>query len=151
MKPRPPFDTWPRHVVDERFGFAWYASPAVLVTQTVLACGTAAAAHAIMDVIDEHLARHADEVSAEGGLLIVHDFREMHGYVTEARQVWLARMRQRERGYLRGAVAILPDTPMLKMAAQTVNMFLALNSSAKLTLANEPREVLRRFGVRAPS
>jgi hypothetical protein len=135
----------------EGIGYAWYTAPATFVNQLTATHGTIAAATWLHDRIDEVLERERAEVDRAGGLLIVHDWRVLTGYDTDARRVFLERMRRRRRGYLRHAVAVVPPTPLLRMAAQTVNLAMALHSGGKLELATDPAPALAKLGVRAPT
>ena len=150
MRPAPPFDDWPVQYEHPEFGYAWYAAPAVFVNQLHAERGTASVANTLHDLVDDILARRGDELREHGGLLIVHDWRRMKGYDAEARRVFLGRMKRREPGYLRAAVAVVRDTPLLRMAVQTANMLMALRVGGDLEMAIEPRAALRAHGGVAP-
>src|SRR5690606_5367856 len=108
-------------------------------------------ANALHDAIDRVVEREASDFAAHGGLLIVHDWRAMRGYDKAARQVFLNRMKERPAGYLRGAVAVLPDAPLLRMAVQTANVLMALHIGGNLALATDASEPLRKHRVERPS
>jgi hypothetical protein len=148
--PAPPFDGWPIQRADPRFGFAWYVEPAVLITQATVEIGTVEAVMAVNDVIDHYVNTRVRDYRAHGGLLIVHDWRSLKGYETVGRQHMLERMKRREGSYLRGAVAVVPDTPMFRMAAQTVNLLMAFRPGGRLQMATDPEVVLRQHGIRPP-
>lgn len=150
-RPAAPFTNWPVQLADPRFGYAWYAAPGIFLNQLHVRQGTVEVANALHDAIDLVVARERRDYERLGGLLIIHDWRTMRGYDKAARQVYLDRMRSREPGYLRGAVAILPDTPFLKMAVQTANVLMALRIGGTLALANEPTTVLTEHRVEMPT
>lgn len=150
-RPAFPFATWPVQLADARFGYAWYTAPGVFLNQLHVRQGTVEVASALHDAIDLVVERERQDYERFGGLLIVHDWRLMHGYDKAARQVYLDRMRSRAPGYLRGAVAILPDTPFLKMAVQTANVLMALHIGGTLALANDPNKVLQEHRVEMPT
>lgn len=59
-------------------------------------------------------------------------------------------MRSREPGYLKLAVAIVRDTPFLRMAVQTANVLMAMRVGGSLELAMDPEVVLKRYAVQMP-
>lgn len=151
MKPLAPFQTWPVHLRDRRFGLAWYTRPGVFVDQIQKPHGTLEVAQALHDAIDHVLERQAKDLEQYGGLFIVHDWRQMQGYDSDARKLFLERMKARKPGYLRGAVAVVPDTPLLRMAVQTSQLVMAFSAGGKLKLATDPSEVLETYGVSHPT
>jgi len=146
----PPFDSWPAQLVDARFGRAWFAEPAVFINQLDAARGTVEAVNGLHDAIDHILAKRREVIREAGGITIIHDWRRRHRYDTEARQIFLERMRAREPGYLKTVVAIVGNTPFLRMAVQTANMLMALRSGGQLELALDAGEVLRNQRISAP-
>lgn len=151
-RPRPPFDSWPVQVFDPAFGFAWFAHPAVLVTQLSVERGTLKVAKSVHDIIDCALEHARDQVLANGGLFIIHDFRTLRGYDRDGRVEFLARMRQRGAGYSRGAtVAINLNNALLKMAVQGANLVSALSVKASLSMVGDPQYVVRAEVRRPPT
>jgi hypothetical protein len=148
--PFAPFLNWPTHLYDERFGFAWYTSPATFVNQIHQTHGTVEVARAVHEAIDYVLCHQADDIAKHGGLLIIHDWRVMTGYDSRARQEYLAHMRARKKGYLRHVVAVLPNTPLLRMAVETANIVMAFGSGGILRIENDPCPALEKHGVRCP-
>lgn len=146
----PPFDRWPEQLADPRFGRAWFCRPAVFVNQLHVDHATAETVSALHDAIDAVLHRRRAEIAEAGGIVMIHDWRRLQGYSPEARRVYLERMRARAPGYLKVAVAIVPDTPLLRMAVQTANVLMALRIGGTLELATDPEPVLQRYGVRTP-
>ncbi len=150
MKAAPPFHTWVTQLKDERFGFAWYTAPCAFVDQVVKPHATVELVHALHDAIDVVLERYAEDVRTHRGLLIVHDWRQMKGYDSDARRVFLERMKARKPGYLRHVVAVLPDRPLLKMAAQTASIVMGFSSGGTLRIAQDPVPVLEEQQVQRP-
>lgn len=148
--PRIPFADWPLHLFDERFGYAWYTEPSVLVIQTIHPEGTVPVAESLHDAIDDVLQRRWGAIAASGGLLIIHDWRTMQAYTSEARVAFLARMKRRERKYLRQVVVLIQDRPLLRMAAQTANLVMALSSGGTLRIATEATGLLAEYGIQRP-
>lgn len=148
--PRAPFDRWPIQHHAEGIGFAWYTSPATFVNQLLVSRGTVEAASWVHDVIDRVLETEREDIERHGGLLILHDWRALDGYDAEARRVFIARMRRRKPGYLRRAVAVVRDTPLLRMAIQTANLAMALHVGGKLEMRIDPLPALAKYGIEPP-
>jgi len=154
MPPRPaaPLDRWPLQLHVPEFGFFWFGQPAVFVDQTTHANATERDATLVHDVIDQLLVDRSEEVEAAGGLFIVHDWRSLETYEGDARRTFMARMRQRKPGYLRGAVAVLPKaaSPLLRMALEGANLFAAVALSRRIQVAHDITQVLNAHGVTPP-
>jgi hypothetical protein len=148
--PRAPFDRWPTHVFDPAFGYAWYARPAVYVTQAHIDTGTLAAAHVVQSWMDELLRTRDAEIRAAGGLFVFHDWSTVGGYTSEARQHYLARMRARPRDYLRHSVTCIRPSPLFRMAVEAGNLVAALTARAKVELASDPAAALAAHRIGAP-
>jgi hypothetical protein len=149
--PLPPFDHWPVHVADPRFGFVWYCDDATLVAHWACAHLTEDAVNAYQDVVDRALGRYADEIRRAGGLHIIQDFRRTTSHDSAARRTWQARMNRRKRDYIRGATAVVPNaSPLFKMAVSGINMLAALNFGSSIDLIDDIETALRKHGVRAP-
>lgn len=151
QSPRDPFANWPVQLFDPRFGFAWYTEPCVFVNQLIHPQGTRGLAEALQDAIEHVLDREQEAVKKHSGLLVIHDWRVVTGYTSEARVAFLARMRKRKKGYLRHVVAVMHDTPLLRMAAQTANVVMALGAGGQLFVTVDPRVALVRHGVVPPT
>ena len=145
-----PFSTWPVQLYDPRFGFAWYTEPCVFVNQLIHSRGTVEVAEGLHDAIDHVLARERASIERHGGLMMIHDWRKMTSYDTEARVAYLARMKARNRLYLRQVVAVLPDRPLVRMAVQTANIVMALSSGGHLRIATQVAPILTELGVHVP-
>ena len=148
--PRAPLSHWPVQLDVPGLGFVWYTQPATFVNQLRIQRATVDAAHRLHDVIDHVIAREEADIAAHGGLLILHDWRKLSGYQTDARRAFLDRMRAREAGYLRGAVAVVPKTPILRMAVQTANVVMALRSGGQLEMSTSVGLVLAKYGIQKP-
>jgi hypothetical protein len=153
QQPRPPLQHWPVQVLDPRFGFVWYCQRGIMVAQLVVDHGTAEAAHAYHDLEDRVLAHRGEEVERAGGLYVIHDWRGVHTYDAETRKVWLARMRRRKPGYLRGSTVVVTEaSSLLRMGVQAVNMMASLNLGlvSRITLSEDLSHALAEEGVRPP-
>lgn len=150
MPARTPFDRWPEQLVDARFGYAWFTAPSVFLNQLTDRHATITTVHALHDAIDHVLERRREEIDAHGGLTIIHDWRELRSYDSDARKAYLERMKRREPGYLKQAIAIVGNTPLLRMAVQTANILMAMRIGGSLDLSNDADAVLRRCRVASP-
>lgn len=149
--PRPPFESWPLQVADDRFGFAWYCGAGVIVTQSVLTHGTQEAAHTYHDFADKILVEHADEIGKSGGLYVIHDLRLLQTYDHAARRAWTERMKRRRNGYLRGSTVVVNEpTPLLKMAVSGINLMAALSLGSEIELSTDLPATLRKHDVQVP-
>jgi hypothetical protein len=151
-EPTLPFSNWPLHLSDPDVGFAWYAGAGTVVTQVITSHGTARAATVVSDWIDELRERYATDLENAGGLLGIHDWRRLRKYDSSARQIWVDRIRRRPKGYLRKAVVIVNDNPLLKMAVAGVNLFVAVASrdQGQIEITTNAYEALRKYGIRSP-
>ncbi len=149
--PRAPFADWPIQLYDARFGFAWFTEPCTFINQLVHPTGTVEVASSLHDAIDHVIAREWARIDKCGGLTIIHDWRKMSDYTSEARVEYLARMKRRDRKYLRNVVAILPDRPLLKMAVQTANIVMALSTGGRLKVTTQALPTLTEQGVQRPA
>lgn len=145
-----PFRFWPIQLADPRFGYMWFTEPCVLINQVCVPRATTELVSALHDGIDRVIEREAEAIERHHGIVMIHDWRRLQGYDTAARREYLARMRRRKGGYLRQAVAVLPSTPLIKMAVQTADLVMALGVGGKLTFANDIDKVLERFDVKRP-
>ncbi len=149
--PRAPLAHWPVQLEVPGLGFVWYTQPATFVNQLYVERATVEHANRLHDLIDHVIERESEDIAAHGGLLIVHDWRAFSKYDSEARKVFVDRMRSREPGYLRGAVAVVPDTPLLRMAVQTANLVMALRAGGKLEIATSVGPALAKHEVAVPT
>lgn len=152
-EPASPFSNWPVQYADPDVGFAWYAGNGTIVTQICVTHGTAPGVTVVSDWIDLLLEAHREELAQAGGMLGIHDWRRVSKYDSDARKIWLERIQRRPKGYLRKAVVIVADNPLLKMAIAGANMLVAVASrgEGQIELATNAYEVLRKYGVQAPA
>jgi len=150
MRAGSPFDQWPVQAFDERFGFGWFARPAAFVSHSVVPRGTIAAAEILQGWIDLVLRERADEISDAGGLFVFHDWRSSTGYDSDARRVYLERMRSRPRNYLRHSITCVRANPLFRMAIEAGNLVAALTARAKVELAGDPTLALALHRIRPP-
>lgn len=149
--PLPPFDTWPVHVAEPRFGFVWWCGDGLLVAHWVYAHLTEDAVNAYQDVVDRALGRYADEIRSAGGLHTIQDMRLVTSHDSAARRTWQARMNRRKRDYIRGGTGVVPNaSPLFKMAVSGINMLAALNFGSSIELIDDIETALRKHGVRPP-
>lgn len=151
LKPRAPFDDWPIQEHDPRFGFAWYAEPAVFVSSATIERAPMETAELVQGWIDDVLREREGEVRAAGGLFVFHDWRSLRGYDSEARKRYLDRMRARPKDYLRHSVTCVSANPILRMAVETGNMIASMVARAKVELATDPGAVMVKHGIRKPA
>ena len=117
--------------------------------------GTAQMASVFSDWLDEAVATHEAEIAEAGGFLAIHDWRQLTGYDSEARRIWLGRMEERAKrhpGYLRKAVVIIAENPLLRMAIAGGNLVATLASRGKsqVEIATNVITVLAKYQVRPP-
>ncbi|MCA9579046.1 MAG: hypothetical protein KC668_26640 [Myxococcales bacterium] len=145
-RPQPPFDRWPVHVFDPDYGFVWWAGPAAVVSQSIIPRGTIVAAEKLQSCIDAALTQRADEIAAQGGVFIFHDWRVTTGYESDARKHYLSRMRARPANYLRHSVVAVEAHPLFKMAVEAGNLVAALTARARVEIVRDPRATLAQEG-----
>lgn len=152
FEPAVPFTSWPLQFRHPDVGFAWYLGQGTLVTQINNARGTTLMANVIGDWIDSVLDTHHADIEKEGGLLAIHDWRRIKTYDKEARVVWFSRIQQRRQNYLRKAVVILGDNPLLRMAVAGGNLLITMGSRGEghIEITTNAHEVLRKYNIRAP-
>ena len=136
--------------VEPRLGYMWFVEPNVFINQAHVRHADIAAAHAVHDWIDRALAAQAEGIAAAGGLVALHDWRALDGYDADARRAFIGRMRARRPGYLKAAYAVVPSSPLFRMAIQAANLAAALGVGGKIELASDPRPILERLGVVPP-
>lgn len=151
VSPRAPFDRWPIQAFDPAFGFAWYARPAVFVTQAMVEKGTLEGAQRVQGWLDLVLEHRADEIRAAGGVFVLHDWTAVAGYTSEGRQHYLARMRARPHDYLRHSVTCVRANPLFRMAVEAGNLVAAITARAKVELGTDPAAALAAHRIRPPT
>jgi hypothetical protein len=150
-QPRAPLDRWPIQHRDPNYGFAWYCGRGIIVSQVVATHGSAAAAHSYHDFEERILRERRFELARCGGLFVIHDWRAMQTYDAEARRVWQERMREREKGYLRGSIVCVARAgALLKMAVQAANVVASVVHGSKVALSEDLESALREHAVDGP-
>lgn len=150
-QPLPPFERWPVQHRDDTFGFAWYCGRGVIVSQVIYPHGSGAAARSYHRFEEQVLHDRAAEVARYGGLFVVHDWRAMQTYDAEARRVWQERMREREKGYLRGSVVCVARAgALLKMAVQAANVVTSVVHGVRVELTEDLEGALREYAIEPP-
>ncbi|HET8938328.1 MAG TPA: hypothetical protein VFN67_33015 [Polyangiales bacterium] len=150
-QPRPPLESWPVQHRDDSYGFAWYCRRGIIVSQVIYAHGSAAAAHNYHRFEEQVLRDRAAELERYGGLFVVHDWRAMQTYDAEARRVWQDRMRERDKGYLRGSVVCVAKAgALLKMAVQAANVITSVVHGVRVELSEDLEGVLREHAIEPP-
>jgi len=140
---QPPFDRWPVQHEDPRYGYAWYFGRGLIVSHLTISHGTKEGANAYHDYESSILRLHDREVAEAGGLFVIHDWRAIVTYDSEARRIWQERMKSRKKGYLRGSVVCLARAaPLLKMAVQAANLWASVLHGAKVELTTDLRAAL---------
>jgi hypothetical protein len=148
LQRKPPFDQWAVHHADPRYGYAWYLGRGLIVSHMTITHGTEAAAHAYHDFESAVLRDCADEVTENGGIYVIHDWRAIVTYDSAARRTWQERMQARKKGYLRGSVVCLVRTaPLLKMAVQGANLVASVTHGAKVELSTNIDATLAAHGA----
>ncbi len=150
--PRPPFAEWSVQHFDPLIGFFWYAHPAAFVSQSVVAHGSRAIVERQNDLLDRVLAARAEEIHAQGGLLILNDWRSVTGYDQDARARQRARMQARPAGYARRTIIIVKtDSRLLRMAIEATNLLATLKRKAHIEVDFDPAHALSQVRLVPPS
>jgi hypothetical protein len=148
---RPPFDQWPVQHSDPAYGYVWYLGAGLIVSHITVVHGSEEAARAYHHFEEAILKDCADEVSDNGGIFVIHDWRVLESYDASARAVWQQRMRQRPKGYLRGSVVcVARANALLKMAVQAANVVASVTHGAKVDLTTDLAAALERYGAKRP-
>lgn len=148
----PPFDGWPAGHFDPQYGFAWYCGRGLIASHLTIQHATEASATAYHDFEEYVLRTHAREITDNGGLFVVHDWRNLRTYDPGARRVWQERMQARPKGYLRGSIVCVSKAgPLLRMAVQAANLVASLAHGAQVELCTDIHAALRDHGVVPPT
>jgi hypothetical protein len=150
-KPGPPFDRWPVQHFDPSFGYAWWCGRGIVVSHVIVHRATGATSRAFLSYEESTVKKHADEVAQSGGLFVVHDFRMLEGYDSDARRIYQDHIRERPKGQLRGAVVCVNKVaPLLRMALQGTNLVATLVHGAKIELTTDLEGALQKYDVPIP-
>jgi len=146
--PAAPFATWPKHW-RQSTGFAWYTQPAVLVTQAAHAHATVEAAVNAINVINFVLAKREADISAAGGLLILHDWRLVTSWDADARRHLMNRARTHDKRLVRGVLVAMTVNPILGACLQTACMLYSLGRKHMEIVRDVPAALLK-YQIVAP-
>jgi hypothetical protein len=149
-RPRIPFAEWPVQLAVSS-GFIWYTDPGVFVTQSYIDHATLEGTVAMTTRVDAVLQFKKKELAKLGGLLIVHDWRSLKTWDSDARQHLVERSKARAPGQVRGVVIALSINPLLRMAAQVVNVMMAAVGAAGLDIVDSVAPALTKHRVKTPS
>jgi hypothetical protein len=149
-RPQAPFQTWTSGL-ESAFGWAWFSAPNVVIHQISVEKGTAAAAHAMSDQIEQLLTRHHEQAKSAGGAVVIADWRTIKGATPDARQAFIERMRARPPHLWRESVVVIQSTsPVLRLTAQSVDMMMAVAGRPRVQISNDIDAVLRKYYVTRP-
>ncbi|HEY5961995.1 MAG TPA: hypothetical protein VIV60_35800 [Polyangiaceae bacterium] len=149
-QPLLPLNAWPIQFSNPEVGFAWYVSPGILVTQATAVHANGRIAAVLSDWVDLVLEAHREEFSRCGGMLGIHDWRRFRSYDSDARRLWMERIRRRPKGYLRKGIIIVGQSPLIKMAVAGANMIVTLATGGQFEIATNASQVIREYDVRPP-
>ena len=125
--PSPPFERWPVHGYHPSYGYCWFSrTGAALITQTQVKRADLGAAKVLTDWIDRAVQEEHVVWNASKGLLILHDWRSLNGYDSDARALVIERQRKRPKGYARRLRCVVEPTPLWRMALTISDLTLAL-------------------------
>lgn len=151
-RPYPPLDDWPVQHRDPSYGFAWYCGRGIVVSQVQAVHGSVQAAINYHSFEEQVLHERSAELAQCGGLFVIHDWRLMKTYDAEARRIWQERMREREKGYLRGSVVCVASAgALLKMAVQAANLVTSVVHGVRVELSEDFEAVLREHALHGPA
>jgi hypothetical protein len=146
--PRPsvPFERWPEHVYDARYGFTWFIAPNIMVDHVTAIDGTEDTVVAMHKTLDRLLVTHGGSIRAHGGLRIIGDWRAVKSYTPDARKRFVREL-STGRPIASATVVVAPSNAFLRMAIKGADMVLALTTRAKIELSSDVDVVLRREGL----
>lgn len=125
--PAPPFDRWPVHAYHPAYGYCWFSrESAAIITQAHIKRADFAAAKVFADWIDRAVRHEVGAWTASKGLLLLHDWRSVGRYDSDARTHVIERQRKRPNGYARRVCCVVDPTPLWRMALTVSDLTLAL-------------------------
>jgi len=148
-RPRIPFAEWPLQAVLSA-GFVWYTAPGVLVTQAQVEHASLEHTRAMTVLVDAVLKAKADDLAALGGLLIIHDWRTVKSWDPEVRQHLVQRAKDRPAGLVRGIEVAMPLNPIMRMAAQVIDLMMSAVGGGRVKVIDSLPESLVRHRVKTP-
>lgn len=142
--PSAPFERWPIHGYHASYGYCWFSREgAALITQTHVPRANLAAAKILTDWIDQAVRHERDVWTTSQGLLVLHDWRSLSGYDSDARSLVIERQRKRPNGYARRLYCVVEPTPLWRMALTVADLTLALLGCPPAALL---RDMQRAYG-----
>ena len=151
LPPQSPFERWPLHHVDPRYGYVWYCGAGMVVSQLTITHATREVVDAYHGFEEQVLRECTDDLREAGGLFAIHDWRALESYDAAARTSWQERIKNRPKGYLRGSVVCVERAnALLKMAVQAANVVASLTHGAKVELTTDIGPALTKHAVVAP-
>jgi hypothetical protein len=148
--PRFPFQDWPVQL-STSFGYVWYTSPGVFVSQLVIERARLEDARKLTSLIDEVIRIKQDDLKSHDGLLILHDWKILKTYDAPARGHLFAHTRTRKAGDVRAVVVSLTLTPLLRMAVEAGNALLTVTTGRSVEIVQAISSALGKYGVERPS
>jgi hypothetical protein len=131
-------------------GYIWYTEPGVFVTQAHIERSNFEDAAALSMRIDAVLRLKKAELARHGGLLIIHDWRNLKSWDDDARQHLIERSIRRERGEIRGIVIATSGNPLFQLMAHVANVTLSALGVARVRLVDSVEPYLEKYGVKKP-
>jgi hypothetical protein len=147
--PQPPFSDWPVQLTLPS-GYIWYTEPHVFVTQTHIEHATILDTLAMSEKIDTAMRLRKTEGVKYGGLLIIHDWRNLKTWDPDARQALIDRAIARGRGTRRGIVIAIDVNPVFRMLAHVANATLSAVGVARVQLVDVLEPTLEKYAVQKP-
>lgn len=146
--PADPFETWPIQAHDPKLGlYAWYARPAVFVSQALQPHASLEHAHFIASTMDAALSRFAGEIDMHHGMLIIHDWRAVSSLADEARGFYSKRIEAYRRGTLRGAYVASGANPLLRAVLKLGAMALPFRTGHAVEIVGDPSPLLAEHNI----
>lgn len=131
-------------------GYMWYTEPGVLVTQAHIERSNFEDVATLSMRIDAVLRLKKAELAKHGGLLIIHDWRNLKSWDDDARQHLIERSIRRERGAIRGVVIATSGNPLFQLMAHVANVTLSALGVARVRLVDSVEPALEKYGVKKP-
>jgi hypothetical protein len=148
--PRFPFLDWPVQV-QASFGFVWYTSPGILVSQLNIEHATIEHARTLSGFVDAVISEKRSDFAQLGGLLMLHDWKLMKTYDTAARSHLFNHTRKRAKGDVRGVIVSLTLTPLMRMAVEAGNALLTATTGRSIEVVPAISSALGKYRVDKPS
>ncbi len=148
--PQPPFSDWPVQLTLPA-GYIWYTEPAVLVTQAHISHATILDTLALSERIDNVVRLRKAEVAKHGGVLVIHDWRNLETWDPDARQALIDRSIARGRGAVRAVLVAIDVNPFFRMLAHVANATLAAVGVARVQLIDALEPALEKYAVKKPN